>query len=730
MDKVLDAVKENGLALKDFPEWNRNEEVVLAAVKENPYSFLFANDELRRNRRFLLKAILTNGSVLFSLPIDIVKDSEMFAYAAYSDIPVELTEERQADADAFLKQKSKVLSVTDLSLYRRLQPVRKPIMDYLELKLVKKYRQKHPSGGKRTRRGGVILYKTRAEDIMPELIRYAHGEITFVKNGTYGFTFQLESEVSTILTRNGCPLHSILVKLIAIDSPLHCGETKVIHVDVDDFRNEIGIQQDIGDASLKQFSCSIVPTVLHAGIYTYDELMAHFPKIAVNVTTLGRIGIIFMENIEDSETISDLIKKDKPHVIEHFFPRMRRMLIMLAQLGFLHNDYNFTNWLVSGEALLLIDFGMATRIVPVTDEDITSLISFLSVDTDEQTTPYKLQLQWLRQEQIDTFTDVIDPHIRIAPQSSITDPIHVAERELCVSLKMPAVEKEYVLSKTLPKVALTKVSALATLRKNVYFYQTLPLELKRDPDIIRASLHVNGESLFYVPEDLRDEDNVRIAVSKSGWALKDVPDELKKKDIVYIAVSNRGSAIQFAPENLKSDPDLIRIAVSNDGNSIKIVPKDKITKEIASIALRKNGNLLRFIPIDIMDDEIILSAVMNNGDSLQYVPEEFKKEEVILTAVTNRDDEDEDLFQYFPPYLKADRSFLFKVLKIDGTMVRFMNSDDELLVHAKYSDKPVKLTQKEKSRVAEFLKRDKPTEQFAGKRIRKTRRRYSNANVY
>jgi len=607
---------------------------------------------------------------------------------------------------------------------------------------------------KRTRRGGVILYKTQKQDIMPELIRYANGDITFVNNGTYGITFQLESDVSTILTRNGCGLTSILVKLIAIDSPLHFGETKVIHVDVDDFRNEVGIQQDIADASLEKFSCSIVPTVLHAGVYTYEELMTHFPKIGVNVTTLGRIGIIFMENISDSETISDLIAKDKRSVIEKFFPRMRRMLIMLAQLGFLHNDYNLTNWLVSGEALLLIDFGMATRIDTFDEEDVTSIISFLSVDTDKQTKRYKLQLQWLRQEQIDTFTDVIDPDVRIAPQLSITDPLHVAERELCIVPKMPAVEKEYVLSKTLPKVPLTKLSALATVRKNVYFYETLPLDLKRDRHIIQAALTVNGELLFYVPEDLRDEDNVRIAVKSRGWALKDVPDELKTKDIVYIAVSNRGSAIQFAPENLKRDPDIIRAAVSKDGAAVEFVPKDKITKEIASIALRKNGNLLSFIPIDIMDDEIvlyavttdgdslkyvpeelktekvILTAVTTNGDSLKYVPEELKTEEVILTAVTNR--EDEDLFQYFPKYLKEDRPFLFEVLKIDGTMVRFMTLDDELLAHARYSDKPVGLTQQEKTRVVKFLEVHEQTEDImtkfrkeysGGKRNRKTKRR-------
>jgi hypothetical protein len=483
---------------------------------------------------------------------------------------------------------------------------------------------------------------------------------------------------------------------------------------------------------LKKFSCSIVPTVLHAGVYTYEELMTHFPKIGVNVTTLGRIGIIFMENIANSETISDLIAKDKRSVIENFFPRMRRMLIMLAQLGFLHNDYNLTNWLVSGEALLLIDFGMATRIDTFDEEDVTSVISFLSVDTDEQTKRYKLQLQWLRQEQIDTFTDVIDPNVRIAPQFSITGPLHVAERELCILPKMPAVEKEYVLSKTLPKVPLTKLSALATVRKNVNFYETLPLDLKRDRDIIQAALNANGELLSYVPEDLRNEDNVRIAVKSRGWALKDVTNVLKTKDIVHLAVRNRGSAIQFSPENLKNDPDIIRTAVSNDGNAIQFVPKDKITKEIAFITVSKNGNSLHFIPIDIMDDEIILSAVMNNGDSLKYVPEELKTETVILTAVKNRDDEDVDLFQYFPPYFKEDRHFLFKVLKIDGTMVKFMNPDDELLAHAKYSDKPVRLTQKEKTRVVEFLKLHEQTEDImtkfrkeysGGKRNRKTKRR-------
>ena len=487
---------------------------------------------------------------------------------------------------------------------------------------------------RRTRRGGVILYKTHKQDIMTELIRYANGDIKFINNGTYGFTFQLKSDISTILTRDGCGLESILVKLIAIDSPLYFAKNKVEVVDVTDFKNEVSIQEDICARSLEMFHCSIVPTVLHAGVYTHEEFMTHFPKIGENVITQGRIGIIFMENIADSKTIHELFEQDKQNVIENLFPRMRRMLIMLAKLGFLHNDYKFTNWLVSGEALFLIDFGMATRIKDTFDEsDVTSMISFLSLNTDEldeKYTGYILELQWLRQEQIDTFTEEIDPDIKIALQSSITSPIFVAERELCVLHKMPSIEKYHVLSKSLPKVLPTKISILAELSKDPYLYERLSPDLQRDPEIIQVTLKTNGELLSHVPEELRDEDNVRIAVRSRGWALKDVPNVFKTKEIVHLAVSNRGNAIQFSPENLKSDPDIIRAAVSKDGAALKFVPKDQITKEIASIALSKNGNVLHFIPIDIMDDEIVLSAVMNNGDALEYVPEELKTKKLYL----------------------------------------------------------------------------------------------------
>lgn len=68
-------------------------------------------------------------------------------------------------------------------------------------------------------------------------------------------------------------------------------------------------------------------------------------------------------------------------------------------------------------------------------------------------------------------------------------------------------------------------------------------------------------------------------------------------------------------------------------------------------------------------------------------------------------------------------------------MVRFMKSDGELLLHARYSDKPDNLSLSEKNEIKTFFEKNEPNKESedilkkfqkkysAGKRIRKTKRR-------
>jgi hypothetical protein len=549
-------------------------------------------------------------------------------------------------------------------------------------------------------KGGVISFTTEKQDIMPELIRYANGDITFEKAGGFGVVFQMTSDVSTILSRNGCGLQSILIKLISIDKPLQFDKVDVKQVNEDDFEDEVHIHEEICKRSLTRFHCSITPTLLHAEVYTQEEFMRHFPKIGERITTEGRIGAIFMENMSDSETVFHLLQRDKRMVIETIFPKARRLLIMLAQLGFLHNDYKLDN-LLSGDSLCIIDFGMAT---PITQLDVARLdtylkefdtekiIEFLSVDTSHlnqiKYKGYIQELQWLRQDQVDTYDPVIDPNVKIAPEESIIDPIRLEEHSLCVVSKMKS-KRVYV------------------KQSNPSAYETLPEHLKRNMDVIRDALQYSGSMLSSVPEDLKTEPIVRIAVSNYGYSLKDVPERLKTKELVSIAVRNRGSSIQFAPEALKRDPELIHAAVTDESSAIKFIPEDMITKELLLLCVSKSGTSLRNIPKERIDHDIAIAAVKNNGDALKYVPERFRSEQVIRIAVSNPDDEDEDLFSYFPENLKENRPFLLQVLKINGHIVKFMDDPDgELLAYAKYSDidNPVELTRHQNAKAIQFLK--------------------------
>uniref|UniRef100_A0A6C0HYN3 DUF4116 domain-containing protein n=1 Tax=viral metagenome TaxID=1070528 RepID=A0A6C0HYN3_9ZZZZ len=549
-------------------------------------------------------------------------------------------------------------------------------------------------------KGGVISFTTEKQDIMPELIRYANGDITFKKAGGFGVVFQMTSDVSTILSRNGCGLQSILVKLISIDKPLQFDKVDVKQVNEDDFEDEVHIHEEICKRSLKMFHCSIAPTLLHAEIYTQEEFMRHFPKIGERITTKGRIGAIFMENMSDSETVFDLFQRDKRMVIETIFPKARRLLIMLAQVGFLHNDYKLDN-LLSGDSLCIIDFGMATPITPddmarldtyLKEFDTEKIIEFLSVDTSHlnqiKYKGYILELQWLRQDQVDTYDPVIDPAVAIAPEESIIDPIRLEEHSLCVVSEKP-VKPE-----------------LQTIDPRVY--ETLPEHLKRNMDVIRYVLQSSGVMLSSVPEDLKTEPIVRIAVSNYGYSLKDVPERLKTKELVSMAVKNRGSSIQFAPEALKRDPELIHAAVTDESMAIKFIPEDMITKELLLLCVSKHGTALRNIPQERIDHDIAIAAVKNNGDALKYVPERFRSKQVIRIAVSNPDDEDEDLFSCFPENIKEDKPFLLQLLKINGHIVKFMdNPDGELLAYAKYSDmedNPVDLKPVQNAKAIQFLK--------------------------
>ena len=54
---VLKAVKKNGEALKNFPEFQNDRDIVLEAVRENAWALQYASEALRGDREIVLAAV-------------------------------------------------------------------------------------------------------------------------------------------------------------------------------------------------------------------------------------------------------------------------------------------------------------------------------------------------------------------------------------------------------------------------------------------------------------------------------------------------------------------------------------------------------------------------------------------------------------------------------------------------------------------------------------------------
>ena len=309
---------------------------------------------------------------------------------------------------------------------------------------------------RKTKKGGVLFLKS--QNILPELRKFAEGTITLVNSGKSGVTFKLTAEndfdIHRMVVKD--PIRSpvtILVKLVSIGEDLTIHGRTIKGVMIEEFKNEVDTHHDICERSLKQFHCSIAPTLLHADIYQSEELKKQFPNIGKYLPFQGVFGLIFMELIL-SPYGNNAFSLARYHLYSETnewalgeFPKARRLLIMLAQLGFLHNDFHLSNIVCSPPALFLIDFGYVT---PFTEKkelkrcldamDYVNLIPLLygkrkvELNTEVEI-EYALNYQWLRRPQIDEFVKGVDPEIEIAPEEQITGPIQLTPEELAKCVK-------------------------------------------------------------------------------------------------------------------------------------------------------------------------------------------------------------------------------------------------------------------------------------------------------
>jgi hypothetical protein len=151
-------------------------------------------------------------------------------------------------------------------------------------------------------------------------------------------------------------------------------------------------------------------------------------------------------------TVYDYYKNpvNRPFIFTALIPKARRLLIMLAQLGFLHNDFHLNN-LLCQEAppiVYIIDFGRATRISEeqialfnsyLAASNLNKMIPFLFGNISFMENPKYKWFQWLHKNSLDPLVPGFAPTIAISSEESVLQLIRLKKAEMEQCLTEPAV---------------------------------------------------------------------------------------------------------------------------------------------------------------------------------------------------------------------------------------------------------------------------------------------------
>lgn len=129
------------------------------------------------------------------------------------------------------------------------------------------------------------------------------------------------------------------------------------------------------------------------------------------------------------------------------------------------------------------------------------------------------------------------------------------------------------------------------------------IELKKNKELVRLLVEINGENLKYADPVLQND-----------------------PDIVKVAIRQNGNAFRYASPDIRGNLEIVKIAVAKDGMNLEHVSKILQDDEIVvQIAVAQNGSALRHASERLQDDEkIVQTAVAGNGYALEHASERLK----------------------------------------------------------------------------------------------------------
>lgn len=514
--------------------------------------------------------------------------------------------------------------------------------------------------------GGVLF--TSDPDIIPELVRFTNNKIQILSERPQAVLMAFYADSSTVL-RNPCEISSVILKIVAINEDAVFNDYPIKATPIKEFESEVHKHQDICKRSIEKFGCSIAPTILYADVYTKKELKRDFPSIGQLVE--GTVGLIFMEHIThdlrfNSPTVHDYLKVTTDDSLQ---PKARRLLVMLAQIGFFHNDFHLDNIVVtkslygSDLALLLIDFGRTSSIQPSDLDVFQKKVEAYDASKDDSlqreilTFLYHIEYKGYNPDHYPESFGWFNGDI--ADEIDVTAPILLddVQKDQCVSFqKIPYTKREI-------------------LKRNGHLLKDYP-ELQNNRQIVLYAVANFGEALEYASAVLRgDKETVMTAVTENSMALRFASPAMREdSDVLRIALRNP-RPLQYA---IRPSKKFILPHLRRDGLSLAYVTDRD--KEMIMTAISQNGMALHYVDKANQDKEMVMAAVSQNGMALEHAAAIMKAtEEVVMAAVSQNG----KALQYASAALRSNEDVVLAAILQDGRAIHFTTlKTPKLLLYA------------------------------------------------
>ena len=203
----------------------------------------------------------------------------------------------------------------------------------------------------------------------------SQGRGQYVAKGKTGIVLKVSTDAMPFTdTAKQTRVQTIVVKVV----PLHDMLTPKVEfrgTKESSVRKEFKRQKWLDEASIRKYGFSIFPTPIFYKTTTLHDLASKFPFFGKlldfwEVRKNGRIGVIFME-LANSNGKAGTMSESR---LKRAEPLGRRLLFMLAMLGYIHGDFHKGNFFQSGRGFVIGDLGEARPLTTLEREKLTAFI--------------------------------------------------------------------------------------------------------------------------------------------------------------------------------------------------------------------------------------------------------------------------------------------------------------------------------------------------------------------